>query len=74
LQNAKKALKGFRGKQEFSPNDFGGSTPPKSRELGEKESAFDCGGAVKRANSAKARRSCRARKANSAKSRKLQSN
>ena len=46
-----RALKGFRGKQEFSPNDFGGSTPPKSRECGEKQFSFDCCGAVKRAKS-----------------------
>ena len=54
-----RALKGFRGKQEFSPNDFGGSTPPKSTNSANRELPFDCCGAVKRAKLAKARPFCK---------------
>ena len=39
-----------RGKQEFSPNVFGGVEPPKTRNYAYREPAFDCVGAVKRAN------------------------
>ena len=43
------------GKQEFSPNDFGGSTPTKSTNSANRELPFDCGGAVKRNALAKKR-------------------
>ena len=48
-----KSAKGVwvRGGQSFrlsSPNVFGGSTPPKTRESAYREPAFDCVGAVKR--------------------------